>query len=182
MSVVPQKTTPKPIFRPGVVIVVALGIVGTLFWIGNSALQNARHVASTTSPSPVASISPTPSDTDKKTMEALAQAQLINPTIQMDSIGDPELHVTVKNASSKAIDGIVISGSFKNNFGEPVTSFGDTDGFHANDQTTMQPGASKTDTWSLFGYTNATKISDIKVVRIHFIDGTNVQDPSYITN
>jgi hypothetical protein len=131
------------------------------------------------------SASPTPNaqfEADKKSLATLALVQMSNPNIQQNIIDQPELHVTVKNTTKKSIDGIVIEATFKNNFGDTITNWSNNKIFHGNAQETIPAGGSKSLTWSLIQFSNATKVDTARIVRVHFTDGTDVSDPSYSNN
>lgn len=181
MSVVPQSEQKRKTDAP-TKIVLGLVIIGFLMWLPSYFASQKSQSSSTNSTSgnstQASAEASAKIEADKIKTETLSKIELLNPRIEMDIINMPELRVTMKNNTGKVVDGIVVAAKFKNNFGDPISGWG-KDTFYGNDQETLKTGTSKNDTWSLTGFSNATKVSDIKVVRVHFADGTDVQDDSY---
>lgn len=135
----------------------------------------------------IAAISPKPPQLTQEEKDALVAARLAtndlmdsfvaSTSIYSDSIGTPNLKMVLKNTSEKTIDGIEVMMSFTNNFDEPIAKWnqGSTSLFIARSQETIAPGASETGSWNLVAYDSATKITNVRVYRVHYSDGTEME-------
>ena len=102
---------------------------------------------------------------------------VVSTSIYSDSIGTPNLKMTLKNTSELTIDGIEVMMGFTNNFDEPVTRLnqGSTSLYIAQSQETIVPGETWTGSWNLALYESATKITNVRVYRVHYSDGTTME-------
>ncbi|MCY6372484.1 DUF5050 domain-containing protein [Clostridium ganghwense] len=94
--------------------------------------------------------------------------------IVADSIGDPVANITVVNLSDKEIDAFKISFKCYDAFDKPVNKFLDNSNtFYGVAQNISLKSAEFDEyMWSLSLYDLTTKIKDIKVLEVHFTDGT----------
>lgn len=132
-------------------------------------------------------ISPKPPELSQEEKDALVAAKLaandlmdsfvVSTSIYSDSIGTPNLKMTLKNTSELTIDGIEVMMNFANNFDEPVTRLnqGNTSLYIAQSQETIVPGETWTGSWNLALYESATKITNVRVYRVHYSDGTTME-------
>ncbi len=132
-------------------------------------------------------VSPKPPELSQEEKDALITAKLatndlmdsfvISTSIYSDSIGTPNLKMALKNTSELTIDGIEVMMGFTNNFDEPVAKWnqGSTSLFVAQSQKTITPGETWTGSWNLAAYESATKVTDVRVYRVHYSDGTTME-------
>ena len=135
----------------------------------------------------IAALSPKPPELTQEEKDALLAAKLatntlmdsfvVSTSIYQDSIGTPNLRMTLKNTSEKTIDGIEVMMGFTNNFDEPVAKWnqGSTSLFIAQSQETIAPGTTSTGSWNLAAYESATKVTNVRVYRVHYSDGTTME-------
>ena len=135
----------------------------------------------------IAALSPKPPELTQEEKDALVAAKLAtnelmdsfvaSKSIENNIIGTPELHITVKNTSDKAIDGIEIWASFYNNFDEPAGEWGDSSDntLLVRSQQVIEAGDSKTLYWNLAAYESATRVTNVRVYRVHYSDGTTME-------
>jgi hypothetical protein len=103
--------------------------------------------------------------------------EIVSSKIVDDSIGTPNLYITVKNTSNKTIDALEVDAYLFDNFDEPAGEFGRGSNLIIGTyQEKIAPGASYTGQWNLAVYEMATKVKDLKVRRVHFTDGTLLAD------
>mgnify|MGYP001584859452 CR=1 FL=1 len=132
-------------------------------------------------------VSPKPPELSQEEKDALVATKLatndlmdsfvVSTSIYSDSIGTPNLKMTLKNTSELTIDGIEVMMGFTNNFDEPVTRLnqGSTSLYIAQSQETIVPGETWTGSWNLALYESATKITNVRVYRVHYSDGTTME-------
>lgn len=135
----------------------------------------------------IAAVSPKPPELTQEEKDALVVAKLatndlmdsfvVSTSIYQDSIGTPNLKMVLKNTSEKTIDGIEVMMGFTNNFDEPVAKWkqGNTSLFIAQTQETIAPGETRTGSWNLAAYEAATKVTNVRVYRVHYSDGTTME-------
>lgn len=118
---------------------------------------------------------------EQKTKDDAAKQELLKkielrPIIVDNSIGTPELHVTVRNGTNKTIDGIDLSAYFYNNFDEPIGKWNtkSSDAFIGTSSERISAGVSDSLLWNLAVYEQATKVKNVTVYRVHFTDGTSI--------
>ncbi|WP_305684871.1 DUF5780 domain-containing protein [Microbacterium sp.] len=75
-----------------------------------------------------------------------------------DLIGGKDASVTIRNDSSKTINALKVRMVMWNNFGERVTRLGDYVFHGIASDIAIEPGNSKTSTWSLYWATGVTQI------------------------
>lgn len=103
--------------------------------------------------------------------------------VREDSIGIPEIAITIKNKSKRAVDAVDLKAEIFNNYDEPS---GKTEGsiytevtvnnfMRGTVQEKILPGASYTAVFSLLNYPHASKAKNVQVTRLHFIDGETVK-------
>lgn len=121
---------------------------------------------------------------DRKNIEQAAAVETLKKitlthSIAKNSIGTPELHVSVKNGTDRTIDGLELHTSFQNNFGEPVGKWGSAQEsvFSGQSQEIIRPGKVVTLEWNLTLYEATTKAAPPIIDRIHFSDGTTIENP-----
>lgn len=112
----------------------------------------------------------------KEANNAAMDAFVVSSGIYQDSIGTPNLKLVLKNDLEKTVDGIEVKMYFTDNFDEPVGQWSrsTTEAFIAQSQETIEPGATRSAYWNLAVYDRATKITNLKVIRVHFTDGTEI--------
>jgi hypothetical protein len=112
-------------------------------------------------------------------LEALAKITITG-RITKNSIGTPELRVSIKNGTDKTIDALWFQTFFSNNFGDPVGQWNRAieEPFNGEVQDIIKPGATLSNGhWNLAVYESATKLSQPVVMRVHFTDGTELVRP-----
>lgn len=116
-------------------------------------------------------------EAEKLAANVLMDSFVVSTSIYQDSIGTPNLKMVLKNTSEKTIDGIEVMMGFTNNFDEPVTKWkqGNTSLFIAQSQETIAPGETRTGSWNLAAYEAATKVTNVRVYRVHYSDGTTME-------
>ncbi|RXZ79870.1 copper amine oxidase N-terminal domain-containing protein [Paenibacillaceae bacterium] len=94
--------------------------------------------------------------------------------ISYNSIGYPEADISFRNVTEKTIVSFELTFDCYDAYGDKVNHlFGNSNRFKAMaSQTDMKSGASHTFTWSLDNYYRTAKISNIKVNKVAFSDGT----------
>jgi hypothetical protein len=111
--------------------------------------------------------------------KALLEKIIITPSLEKNVINVMELTANIKNGTDKTIDGIEFYAYFANNFDEPVGEWGkrSEDPMKASAQEIIQPGKTiRGLTWTALAYDNATKVSKVVIDRVHFTDGTTIQN------
>jgi len=152
------------------VLIVLIGIpflIGEISYISDLAspkteVKNGATVASTSQP------------IDQK---VIFPVDFTSSSVTTDSVGYPVFNVTIKNKSKKTIDAIEVTAKFTNNFGDLVGEYGQASQtlFKGSSQDKVAPGASSNSSWSIIGYSGATKVTELEVYRVHFTDGETLQ-------
>ncbi|MFD0589682.1 hypothetical protein ACFQZE_16955 [Paenibacillus sp. GCM10027627] len=94
-------------------------------------------------------------------------------TIDHNSIGIPQPHISFKNLTNKTVDALEIRISCYDTFGREVTFPGQGNVFLGIAQDIIIPsGAENIFVWTLNLFENTTKV-DVKVTNVHFTDGTS---------
>lgn len=107
--------------------------------------------------------------------ETLSKIELVNPRIEKNIIDQEELQLTIKNKTGKDIDGIRFAGKFQNNFGEDVTDWSNNRTYRSGYQGLIKAGASNAVSEQLVTWRNPSKVIDLHVTQVHFVDGENVE-------
>jgi hypothetical protein len=116
---------------------------------------------------------------EKTANQVLLAKIVITPSLEKNVINVMELTASIKNGTDKTIDGIEFYAYFANNFDEPVGEWGkrSEDPMKASAQEIIQPGKTiRGLTWTALAYNNATKVSKVVIDRVHFTDGTTIQN------
>lgn len=111
--------------------------------------------------------------------QAVFKQIVVNASVVKNIINVNEVHADIKNGTDKAIDGVDLYFYLTNNFGEPVGQWAmkADDPLAATSQETIQPGKTvRSLSWTALGYETASKVSKVVVDRIHFTDGTTVEN------
>lgn len=102
-----------------------------------------------------------------------APVEIIKTVVKEDSIGTPNVTLTIKNTSSKDIDGIKVEIKTFNNFDEPVNAlFSNDNTFKGIYQDNLPAGATKPASWALYNFNKTTKAQPT-IVSVHFTNGTS---------
>jgi hypothetical protein len=99
---------------------------------------------------------------------------IVSSYISHNSIGTPELNVTVQNTGDKEIDAFKIQAICYNSFGEKTgNNSGVFNGIAQNKTIKPNNGSNMYSpfTWNLALYENTTK-ADVTITEVHFTDGT----------
>lgn len=115
-------------------------------------------------------------------LEELNKIQLSG-EIKQNSIGTPEIHMSVTNGTDKTIDAFTFETYFSNNFGDPVGEWGRAvkEPYRGQSQKTIAPGQTVyTLQWNLAVYESTTKMTEPKLLRVHFTDGTELINPTIL--
>lgn len=93
--------------------------------------------------------------------------------LTFNSIGVPEASIKIINAWNKTIDAYRVEIRCQDNFGRFLTKYGTgrEPRFYGISQDIIRPGEESYDTWTLYGYMNATKFY-ARIIEVHFTDGT----------
>lgn len=79
--------------------------------------------------------------------------------LSKNSIGTPEIHVTVTNTSTKGVKAFVVEAECENAYGYVLKRYGYGDmAYRGIYQTGLDPGETRTVTWTLYGFDTAYKI------------------------
>jgi len=107
------------------------------------------------------------------TQSKIKQIEIVSSKIEEDSIGTPNLIATFKNNSDRAVDAVTLEAYFLNNYDEPVSEWNSKSDkpFYGTIQEKINPGGSHSSQWNLAVYDHATKIKSIRIIRVHFVDG-----------
>jgi len=98
--------------------------------------------------------------------------QITGMDVRENSIGIPEVTLTVINNSKKVIDAFEVEFVCRDNFGRTLRSFGyGASSYVGISQNRIAPGGFEDDTWTFNGFSTATKFTP-RIVRIHFSNGT----------
>jgi hypothetical protein len=99
--------------------------------------------------------------------------KVVRTEVSFNSIGIPEGNVTIQNLTKKTIDAYEVDIYCINGYGKPVYHYYyDTNKFEGISQrNSLKFGDSQSDTWTLYGHENTTKIRAV-IVSVHFTDGT----------
>ncbi|MBI5071835.1 hypothetical protein HZB93_03025 [Candidatus Falkowbacteria bacterium] len=129
-------------------------------------------IGSLTDKSPTTS----PSAEIKVIVTDFSKLEITQSKIVEDSIGTPIFHVTLKNNFDKAIDAVELEAYFYNNFDEPVGEWDRKveEPFQGRLQEKINSGALYPAEFNLALYDSATKVKNVKILRIHFVDGTEL--------
>jgi hypothetical protein len=92
-----------------------------------------------------------------------------------NSIGTPEINLTLRNVSRKVIDGFEFSVDLYDNYDRPVYRYrvsSDGNTFGGISQDKIQPGGRAYWTWTMYGFDLATKHKNFRIRSVHFTDGS----------
>ena len=106
--------------------------------------------------------------------ELISKIELLNPRIELNIIEQEEFQVTVKNNTGRDIDAVRFTGSFQNNFGETVRDWSGNSTYKSGYQGVIKAGASEAISEQLVTWRNPTKVLDLQVVQVHFVDGEDI--------
>ncbi len=85
--------------------------------------------------------------------------EFVELTLSRNSIGTPEIGVTVTNVSAKPVKAFTIKAQAWNAYGSLLKEFGFGDSvFSGISQKTIEPGQTRTVWWTLYGYDTAYEI------------------------
>jgi|GEM_PF-2239058 len=100
---------------------------------------------------------------------------MVSAIMDENSIGTPEIHLTIRNVSKKVIDGFEFAVDLYDNYDRPVYHYriaSDGNTFRGISQDKISPGGQGQWYWPLYGYDLATKYKDLRIRSVHFTDGT----------
>ncbi len=125
-------------------------------------------------------VTETTTDTTEATIEEEVSEEDLNPGLEItdqwvskNSIGTPQVNITVKNSTGKDIDGLKVQVLGINNFGEFVNANISGDSyFYGYSQQTITNGSTKTLTWSMYLFDSTTS-TWTNIYELHFTDGSS---------
>ncbi len=106
--------------------------------------------------------------------ELLSKVELVNPRIELNIIEQEEFRVSVKNSTGRDIDAIRFTGKFQNNFGEPVPDWSGNYTYRSGYQGVIKAGASEQLSEQLVTWRSPTKVVDLQIIQVHFVDGEDI--------
>ncbi len=117
-------------------------------------------------------------DIAKRTLDTLS---ITSVKIVENVIGTPELYVTVKNNGTKTADAFTFAVDLYNNFDEQLGEWNrrDNEPFLGISQATIKPGTIYQDRFNLAVYDQATKAKNLRIIKVHFTDGTGAELSGY---
>lgn len=117
-------------------------------------------------------------DIAKRTLDSLS---ITSVKIVENSIGTPELYITVKNNGTKTIDAFTFAADLYNNFDEQLGEWnrGSNEPYLGLSQDVIQPGATNQGRYNLTLYDQATKAKNPRIIKVHFTDGTGAELDNY---
>lgn len=113
-------------------------------------------------------------DIAKRTLDSLSVTAI---KIEENSIGTPQLYVTVQNNSKKTVDAFTIAVDLYNNYDEQLGEFNrpSKEPYRGISQTTIKPGAVYQERFNLAVYDHTTKAKNPRIIKVHFTDGTGAE-------
>ena len=118
---------------------------------------------------------------EKAAADKKAHEEAIKPPVTLDSItvtpnsiGEPQVHLTLTNRSQKTIDALKVKIYAYDNYGTQLKEFGyGADAFNGISQDSIPSGATTNDgrVWTLHGFDNGRKFV-VRLMSLHFSDGT----------
>lgn len=111
----------------------------------------------------------------QQTLTELGRVEILSTSIEMDSIGNPNLVVKLKNNAGQAVDAVTLETYLLNNFDEPIGEWNvkTHEPFRGILQEKIESGATYTANFNLAVYDQATKVDTTAVVKVHYIDGSS---------
>lgn len=111
----------------------------------------------------------------QQTISELGRVEILSTSIEMDSIGTPNLVVKLKNNAGQAVDAVTIETYFFNNYDEPIGKWSShrAEPFHGIIQERIESGATFTAEFNLAVYDEATKAQTATVYSVHYVDGSS---------
>lgn len=103
---------------------------------------------------------------------AQSPVKIIKYKLMENEIGTPVIVLTYKNDSNKTIDALTFSVDCYDNFNEPVNKISGGNTYTGIAQEILKPGKRTVDSWTLYLFDNATKVSQPKITKVHFTDGS----------
>lgn len=91
-----------------------------------------------------------------------------------DDIGTPEVKIITKNICQKDVDAFTIEVHCYDNYNDPVNHYStSTNIYKGVSQDILKAGKTVflSDTWTLYGYDNTTKVK-VYLIKVHFTDDT----------
>lgn len=168
----------RPISGVGCLVLIILGVV--LFFT-YSAFNNARDKARDAANFPSGATAGTTADEAakqealKKRVEVFAKVELLNVRIEKNIIDVPELRLTIKNNTGRDIDAVQFETTFRNNFDEVLRDWSGKTTFGGSYQQVIKNGQTAEVSTQLVQHEHATKADPPRIIRIHFVDGEDVQ-------
>jgi hypothetical protein len=101
-----------------------------------------------------------------------APVEIVKSSVSQDVIGTPQANLTVKNNSTKEVDGIKVTIKTFNNFGEPANGFLTDNTYSGISQEHIAAGKTAELSWTMYNYDTTSKIEPT-ITSIHFTDGTS---------
>lgn len=101
--------------------------------------------------------------------------EIVSATMDENSIGTPEIHLTIRNVSKKVVDGFEFSVDLFDNYDRPVYHYriaDDGNTYNGINQDKIWSGGQGSWYWTLYGFDLATKYKNLRVRSVHFTDGS----------
>lgn len=117
-------------------------------------------------------------DIAKRTLDSLS---ITSVKIVENSIGTPELYITVKNNGTKTIDAFTFAADLYNNFDEQLGEWNrrSNEPYLGLSQDIIKPGATNQGGYNLTLYDQTTKAKNPRIIKVHFTDGTGAELSDY---
>jgi hypothetical protein len=125
-------------------------------------------------------------DVEKKAAEYAQQIQaaaeeakrppvdIVAVNMTQNSIGTPEINLTIRNRSGKTIDGFQFAVDLYDNYDRAVNHYrssSDGNTYGGISQEAIHPGGQADWVWTLYGFDLATKYKNLRIRSVHFTDG-----------
>jgi len=106
--------------------------------------------------------------------------KVLSATVSYNSIGTPEVNLTVKNLTKKTIVAYRMNVRAYDDFDRRANSWATNDNLFKgiSQNNSIGSGSSQTDTWDLTFYDLATQVKYVKITEVRFSDGTSWKSKS----
>ncbi|MFH1863168.1 MAG: hypothetical protein ABH878_10210 [bacterium] len=164
----------RPVSGVGCLVLIILGVILFFAFSSLNDAQDRAQEAAGTNPN-TAEEDVAKQEALKKRNEAFAKVQLLNVRIEKNIIDVPELRLTIKNTTGRDIDAVVFETTFSNNFDEGIRDWSGNSTYTGSYQEVIKNGATADISSQLVQWEHATKVKTPKLIRVHFVDGEDVQ-------